>query len=141
MGMESFKTSDGWMWRFCNHHGIGNKVEHGEFYCANISAVEPFRLKFNRLMRKEDLHLGQLYNADETTLFWRSLPKQTKALKNEEKIPGWKIGKEKFPALLGANALGTHCLQPVIVGKATNPHALVDCMHELPVVCCSTINA
>ena len=26
MDMESFKASDGWLWRFCNHHGIGNKV-------------------------------------------------------------------------------------------------------------------
>ena len=39
MGIESFKASDGWLWRFRNRHGIGNKVEH-------------FRLKFYRLMEK-----------------------------------------------------------------------------------------
>ena len=53
MGIESFKASDGWPWRFCNCHGIGNKVEHGEYGSADISAVEPFRLKFNRLMKTE----------------------------------------------------------------------------------------
>ena len=65
MGIESFKARDGWLWRFRNRHGIGNKVERGEFG----SAVEHFRLKFNRLMKKENLHLGQLYNADDTVLF------------------------------------------------------------------------
>ena len=29
MDMESFKASDGWLWRFCNRHGIGYKVECG----------------------------------------------------------------------------------------------------------------
>ena len=43
MGIESFKASYGWLWRFCNRHGIENKVERGE----SSSAVKPFRLKFN----------------------------------------------------------------------------------------------
>ena len=60
MGIESFKASDGWLWRFLNHYGTGNKVKCGESGSADISAVEPFRLKFNRLMKKENLHLGQL---------------------------------------------------------------------------------
>ena len=57
MGIESFKASDGWLWRFCNRIGIGNKVEHGE----PGSAVEPLRQKFNSLMKKENFHLTQLY--------------------------------------------------------------------------------
>ena len=83
IGVESFKASNDWLWRFCNRHGVGNKVERGDPADADISAVEPFRLKFNRLMKKEDLHLGRLYNADETALFWCSLP-----FKNEDMIPG-----------------------------------------------------
>ena len=47
IGMDSFKANDGWLWRFRNRHRIGNKVEHGESGSADISAVEPFRLKFN----------------------------------------------------------------------------------------------
>ena len=49
-------------------------------------------------MKKENLHLGQLYNADEIALFWRSLPRNTQAFKNEDKIPGKKMSKEKFIA-------------------------------------------
>ena len=52
MAIESFKASDGWLWRLRNRHGIGNKVKRSESGCADISAVEPFRLKFNILMKK-----------------------------------------------------------------------------------------
>ena len=52
-----------------------------------------------------------------------------------------KISREKFSALLGANASGTHRLRPVIVGKAAKPRYLKDCMHELPVVCYNTMLA
>ena len=49
---------------------------------------------------------------------WRSLPRNTQAFINDVKMPGKKINKEKFYVLLGANALATHRLRPVIVGKA-----------------------
>ena len=62
---------------------------------------QTFRLKCNRLMKKENIHLG--HNADETALSWRSLTRNSQALKNEDKIPGKKISKEKSSAMLGAN--------------------------------------
>ena len=74
--------SNTWLWCFSNRLGIGNIVERGESVSADISAVEPFRLKFNILMKKESLHLGLSYNADVTVLFWRSLPRNTQALRN-----------------------------------------------------------
>ena len=55
MGIESFKASDGWLWRFRNRDRIGNKVERDESDSADISAVEHLGLKFNRLMKKENL--------------------------------------------------------------------------------------
>ena len=39
------------------------------------------------------------------------------------------------------NASGTYRLKPVIVGKVAKPCALMDCMHELPVVYYNTNNA
>ena len=110
MGIESYKSSDSWLWRYRNWHRIGNKVTRGESCCTDTSVAEPFRPKFNRLMKKENIHIGQLYNADETSLFWRSLPRNTEAFKNDHKIPGKKLNKEKFSALLGVKALGTNRL-------------------------------
>ena len=60
MGIEYFKASDGCLRHFRNRHGIGNKVEGGETCSVDISAVEHFRLKFNRLMMKENVNVCQL---------------------------------------------------------------------------------
>ena len=62
-------------------------MERDESGSADISAVEPFRLKSNRLMKTENLHLCQLYNADEIVLFWSSLPRNTQTFNNQDKIP------------------------------------------------------
>ena len=81
MGIE-FSGSTGWLWRFRKRHGIGNKKVQGESGSADTEAEEPFRLKLQELIREEDLHLNQIYNADETTLYWRSLPVNTQAFKD-----------------------------------------------------------
>ena len=83
-----FNGRGDWLWRFCNCHGIRNKVVHGESGSADSGVVEAFRLKFQKLIKEEDLSLSQIYNTDETCLFWRSLPLNTQAFKNEDKISG-----------------------------------------------------
>ena len=133
MGIH-YSGSAGWLWRFCNCHGIHNKVVHGEAGSGDSGVVEPFRLKFQKLIKEEDLSLSQIYNADETCLFWCLLPTNIQAFKNEDKIPGKKFIKDKFSALPGANASSTHRLKSVVVWKAARPRCLEDCMHELPVV-------
>ena len=135
IGIE-FSDSTGWLWRFRKRHGIGNKKIQGELGSADTEAVEPFCLKLQELIREEDLHLNQIYNADETAL----LPVDTQAFKDEDKVPG-KISKDKFLALLGANASGTHCLKPVVVGKAAKPRGLKDQMDQLPVIYHNTCNS
>ena len=78
LAITSFKGSTGWLYQF------HSRVEHGKAACVDTSAVEPFRVEFNQLIKDKDLHLGQIYNADETALFWQSLPRNTKAFKNED---------------------------------------------------------
>ena len=140
MGIE-FSGSTRWLWRFRKRHGIGNKKVQGESESADNEAVEPFRLKLQELIREEDLHLNQVYNVDETAVFWRLLPVNTQAFKDEDKVLGKKISKDKFSALLGANVTGTHHLKPVVVGKAAKPRCLNNQMNSLPVVYYNTCNA
>ena len=140
MGID-FSGSTGWLWSFRKRHGIGNKKVQGESGSADTEAVEPFRLKLQELIREEDLYLNQIYNADKTALYWRSLPVNTQAFKDEDKVPGKKISKDKFSALLGAIASGTHCLKPVVVGKAVKPRCLKDHMDQLPAICYNTCNS
>ena len=69
MGITDFTASDGWLWRFRNRHGIGNKFFHGEAASAPTEDVEPFRQKVNKLIQDERLLISQVYNADESGLF------------------------------------------------------------------------
>ena len=118
---KEISGSTGWLWCFRKRHCIENKKVQGKSGSADTEAVEPFPLKLQELIREEDLHLNQIYNADETALYWRSLPVNTQAFKDEDKVTGKKISKDKFSALLGANASGAHRLKPVVVGKAAKP--------------------
>ncbi|KAG7161849.1 Tigger transposable element-derived protein 7-like 13 [Homarus americanus] len=96
MGIENFEASDGWLWRFRNRHGMCNKITHGEAGSAPTEDIEPFRDRLNDLIKSEGLLISQVYNVDETGLYWRSLPRNTQAFKNEASSPGRKVNKERF---------------------------------------------
>ena len=140
-GVEDFKASDGWLYRFKRRHGLSNRKVHGEALDCDESGLDDFRQKFSDLISKEGLLLSQIYNADETGLFYRSTPTNTLASEEEKKIPGRKISKQRFSALCGANATGLHRLKPVVVGKAKQPRCLRGIMDRLPVVWFHSKNA
>ncbi|KAG7176917.1 Tigger transposable element-derived protein 7-like 5, partial [Homarus americanus] len=112
MGIENFEASDGWLWRFRNRHGMRNKITHGEAGSAPTEDIEPFRERLNDLIKSEGLLISQVYNGDETGLYWRSLPRNTQAFKNEASSPGRKL---------------------VVVGRSARLRILKDMMHHLPV--------
>ncbi|XP_069167425.1 tigger transposable element-derived protein 7-like [Procambarus clarkii] len=56
-------------------------------------------------------------------------------------IPGCKVKKERFSALLCCNADGSHRTTYAIVGKSANLRALKNCMIILPVIYYNTKNA
>jgi len=76
-----FTASNGWLWRFCKHHGIRQLSMEGEQVSSNESEVEPFQKLVQELMEDEGLTLEQIYNCDETGLNYRMLPDKTLAAK------------------------------------------------------------
>ena len=77
MKITDFHASDGWLYRFRQRHGMFQKRAHGESGSARQDAVGPFREELNRIVNTEGLLLSQVYNFDETALFWRALPTST----------------------------------------------------------------
>jgi hypothetical protein len=65
----------------------------------------------------------QIYNADESALYWKMLPDKTLVLSQEKNAPGRKTIKERVTFLLCANADGSNKLKPLVIGKAQNPRA------------------
>ena len=135
LDFSDFKGSEGWLWRFRNRHGLFNKVLHGEAGDADESSVAPFREKLKKLISDEGLSPSQIYNADETGIFWRSMPKNTQIRTCEENATGKKSSKERLSILVGSNATGEHRLKLAVVGKSKEPRAFagLNIERDLPV--------
>jgi hypothetical protein len=59
-----------------------------------------------------------IFNADETGLFFRMLPSQSLATSARK---GTKKDKERITLLLAANAAGTEKLKVTVIGKSKQP--------------------
>lgn len=81
---DNFKWSDGWLWRFWNRHGLFDAKVHSEGGDDDMASVESFRLKLHKFIEDEQLSLTQVYNSDETGLYWKSMPKDSQLRKGEE---------------------------------------------------------
>ena len=132
LGIEGFKSSCGWLFRFRNRHCIGDRRVVGESKSADLSNIDPFRRKLTNLIKETGLLLSQVYNADETGLYWRAPPSHTQAPHSEKATHGRKVSKDRISALMCANADGSHRLKLCVVGKYRRPRCLKNIMDSLP---------
>ena len=93
----------------------------GEKRSADVQSIQPFIEMLYRMIQENYLQLEQLYNADETGLYWRVLPTTTLASAREKEAPGVKKSKDRVTLLGCVNATGQHKLQPVLIGKYKKP--------------------
>uniref|UniRef100_A0A2I3MCY2 Jrk helix-turn-helix protein n=1 Tax=Papio anubis TaxID=9555 RepID=A0A2I3MCY2_PAPAN len=121
--------SGGWLWRFKARHGIKKLDASSEKQAADHQAAEQFCGFFRSLAAEHGLSPEQVYNADETGLFWRCLPNPTP---EGGAVPGLKQSKDRLTVLMCANATGSHRLKPLAIGKCSGPRAFKGIQH-LPV--------
>ena len=62
-----------------------------------------------------------IYNVDESGLFYQYLPNKTFTLQAEKASRGIKEFKQRLTILVGANMAGNDKLEPVVIGKAAKP--------------------
>ena len=125
-GDQTFKASTGWLKNFQSRHGIRQLAIQGETMSANKDCLGDFKANLLQIIEEEGLSLSQIYNCDETGLYWKALPTKTLASQREEKAPGYKVSKERVTILACANATGDHKLPLTMIGKAKKPRALKD---------------
>ena len=70
---DDFKASKGWLHRFKNRHGIRQLTLQGESLSADSSAANNFKAFLSELVEQQGFSLHQIFNADETGLYWRLL--------------------------------------------------------------------
>lgn len=133
-GNHDFKATEGWLMRFKNRHGIRQLTLHGESLEADTDAANLFKTDLEEKIKRLNLNRDIVYNADETGLFWRTLPNKTLAARNEESAHVHKVIKERITVLVCANASGTHRLPLLIIGKSKKPRCFKNInMEALPV--------
>ena len=120
-GYKDYTCNSGWLHRFKNRYNIDwvNK-EHGEAASVDKNVVNNWLIKLPEITK----HYAEndIFNTDETGLFYQLLPSGTMRFKSEKCIGG-KNSKLRVSLLLCASLQGEK-LQPIVIGKSENPRCL-----------------
>lgn len=123
-GEKNFVASPGWFERFKKRSGLHNVRIQGEAASADKEGAEKFVIEFRKLIEDEGYELRQIFNVDETALFWKRMPSKTYLAKDEKVSPGYKTSKDRITLLVGGNADGDFKLKPMLINRTQNPRAL-----------------
>lgn len=114
---DNFKASNGWLKSFKVRHNIVFKSICGESASINVTVVNEWKSKISEIVTGYEPQ--NIFNADETGLFYRALPDKTFAYKGES-CSGGKIAKERLTVLLCVSMSGEK-LKPLVIGKSVKP--------------------
>ena len=138
MGID-FTASNGWFYRFKARRGLAFKSISGE-----AASVTPAMLSEWREKRLPDIlahyNACDIYNVDESGLFYQCLPNKTFTLPAEKASRGMKESKQRLTMLIGANMTGEDKLDPLIIGKLAKPRCFRGVNH-IPLPYCSNAKA
>ncbi|GFX67900.1 tigger transposable element-derived protein 1 [Trichonephila clavipes] len=91
---------------------------------ADEGAAKIFPEKLAKIIEDGDYSADQVFNADETGLYWKRLPNRTYIAKDEKTASGHKASKDRVTLLLCSNASGDRMLKPLLINKSLRPRAL-----------------
>ncbi|KAG7170685.1 Tigger transposable element-derived protein 1-like 65 [Homarus americanus] len=105
----------------------GNEITNinigGEEASGDRVAAREFPPFLREIMEEGQYTDDQVFNMDESGLFWKKLPSKTFVVKNASKCRGRKLQKERITVLFTTNASGTCKLKLSVIHTARKPHA------------------
>jgi transposase-like protein len=123
----STPVSRGWLDRWKSRHSIRQVRVCGEEKSADVAAAVDFIPEFQSFLEENDYSLEQIYNCDETALYYKTVPEKTLALPTERNVKGYKVIKDRITLLFCCNWAGSHKTTPLMIGKFAKPR----CFHHL----------
>ncbi|XP_064089935.1 tigger transposable element-derived protein 1-like [Macrobrachium nipponense] len=121
---RGFVASKGWIKKFKRRFGLRSVPLYGEAASADQEAALHYvEDEFPKLIKEGGYIPEQMFNMDETGLFWKKMPSRMFFYKDEVKKPGFKAHKDRVTLLMCGNAAGL-MLKPGLIYKSLNPHAL-----------------
>ncbi|XP_046976413.1 tigger transposable element-derived protein 6-like [Vanessa cardui] len=118
LGTQNLSASNGWLEGFKRRHDIAFKKAAGESKSVDQGVCNQWTEDLPNLL--EGYEPDDIYNADETALFFKCLPDKTFTFKGE-KCHGGKQSKERLTLLQCVNMSGTDKLPLLIIGKSKRP--------------------
>jgi hypothetical protein len=101
--MADFIASNGWLDKFCSRHNISLKILCGESAEVDTKVVENWFTNISEVI--SGYELKNVFNCDESGLFWKGLPNKT-LVDKEDKLKGGKFAKERLTILFCCSAIG-----------------------------------
>lgn len=113
--IDDCQASSGWLSRWKVRNSIQFKRQHGEQKDADVAAADQWTTTvLPELLKKYDAR--DIYNADETGLYYRALPDGTLATKSD-KASGSKKAKDRLSVLVTCNMTGADKRKLLVIGK------------------------
>nr|XP_022910254.1 tigger transposable element-derived protein 1-like [Onthophagus taurus] len=119
-----FSASTGWMNGFLQRHALHNIKIKDEIASADDVAAKEFPAKLAKIIEKGGYTPDQVWNADETGLFWKRMPNRTYVAKSQKTASGFKAAKDRVTFLFCSNASGDRMLKPLLVNRALKPRSM-----------------
>ena len=116
LNITDFSYSRGYLHRFKTRRGIKRKLYEGEADSADMTKVEAGRSELQRVLK--GYHPDDIFNLDETGLFYRLGPNYTLAT---SKVSGTKKSKDRITVALTTNATGSTNIKPFVIAKVHRP--------------------
>ncbi|GFW65928.1 tigger transposable element-derived protein 1 [Trichonephila clavipes] len=91
---------------------------------ADEGATKIFPEELAKIIEDGDYSADQVFNADETGLYWKKLPNRTYIAKDEKTASGHKASKDRVTLLLCSNASADRMLKPLLINKSLRPRTL-----------------
>ena len=129
MHIPDFIASDGWLDNFKKRNGITFKTVQDEAAGVDLQPLLEWQQQVLQPLLRQ-FSADDVFNLDETGLFWRLLPNKTMSFRGE-RCTGGKKSKHRITLLIGANMSGTEKFPLLAVGKSNRPRAFKN--KEIPV--------
>ncbi|CAD7689291.1 unnamed protein product [Nyctereutes procyonoides] len=117
---EKFSASKGWFVRFKERHCL----LHFKMNSAAPGNKDVYPEMLRSIIEEGEYTSQQVFNVDETGLYWKRMPEGMFISMEEKAKPGFKSSKDRLMLLLGGNAAGDFKLKPLLVYHLENPKAL-----------------
>jgi len=116
LDIQDFKATVGWLERWKERNNIKFKKLHGEKQDADDFGAERSVMEVLPGIIK-DCDPRNIFNTDETGLYWRAIPDGMLTFKKSE-AAGCKTPKERLTLLLACNMDGNEKQEPLTIGKS-----------------------